>query len=101
MINPVIAEVTRGGIVESRHRGAFAVVDQAGKVVQSAGGIDAAVTRFASQASPNLLILDTLMQGQQMLHEACLPDQCPKLSGSGLRFSRKDADNSWDSSLSR
>jgi pilus assembly protein CpaE len=32
------------------------------------GGIDAAVTRFASQASPNLLILDTLMQGQQMLH---------------------------------
>ncbi len=32
------------------------------------GGIEAAVTRFASQASPNLLIIDTLMQGQQMLH---------------------------------
>jgi pilus assembly protein CpaE len=32
------------------------------------GGIDAAVTRFASQASPNLLILDTLMQGPAMLH---------------------------------
>jgi pilus assembly protein CpaE len=32
------------------------------------GGIEAAITRFASQASPNLLILDTLMQGQQMLH---------------------------------
>ena len=32
------------------------------------GGIEAAVARFASQASPNLLIIDTLMQGQQMLH---------------------------------
>jgi pilus assembly protein CpaE len=32
------------------------------------GGIEAAVTRFASQASPNLLILDTLMQGPAMLH---------------------------------
>ena len=30
MTNPVIAEVTRGGIVESRHRGAFAVVDRDG-----------------------------------------------------------------------
>ena len=32
------------------------------------GGIDAAITRFASQASPNLLILDSQQQGQQMLH---------------------------------
>ncbi|MGD9981592.1 MAG: CpaE family protein, partial [Hyphomonadaceae bacterium] len=32
------------------------------------GGIEAAITRFAAQASPNLLIIDTLMQGQQMLH---------------------------------
>lgn len=32
------------------------------------GGIDAAVIRFASQASPNLLILDTMMQGPSMLH---------------------------------
>lgn len=32
------------------------------------GGIDAAIVRFASQASPNLLIIDTLMQGQAMLH---------------------------------
>ena len=31
------------------------------------GGVDSAITRFAAQASPNLLILDTLMQGQQML----------------------------------
>ncbi len=33
-----------------------------------AGGIDSAIARFAAQASPNLLILDSLMQGQMMLH---------------------------------
>ena len=43
MINPVIAEVTRGGIVESRHRGAFAVVDATGHVVAAEGAIAAAV----------------------------------------------------------
>ncbi len=31
------------------------------------GGIDAAVVRFASQASPNLLILDTLLHGAALL----------------------------------
>jgi pilus assembly protein CpaE len=31
------------------------------------GGIEAAVTRFSAQASPNLLIIDTQMQGQAML----------------------------------
>lgn len=43
MTNPVIAEVTRGGIVESRHRGAYAVVDRTGHVVAAEGGIAAAV----------------------------------------------------------
>jgi L-asparaginase II len=37
MINPVIAEVTRGGIVESRHRGAFIICDTEGNVNLSAG----------------------------------------------------------------
>ncbi|MDX2276486.1 MAG: AAA family ATPase [Hyphomonadaceae bacterium] len=32
------------------------------------GGIDAAIARFSAQASPNLLILDTQVQGQAMLH---------------------------------
>ncbi len=43
MMNPVIAEVTRGGIVESRHRGAYCVVDQNGHVVAAEGAIAAAV----------------------------------------------------------
>ncbi len=39
MPNPVIAEVTRGALVESRHTGAYAVVDGEGRVVTSSGEI--------------------------------------------------------------
>jgi len=39
MSNPVIADVTRGGVVESQHRGYFAVCDAAGKLVASAGNV--------------------------------------------------------------
>lgn len=37
MVNPIIAEVIRADFVESRHRGAFVVVDASGKNVASAG----------------------------------------------------------------
>lgn len=37
--NPVVAEVTRGGIVESWHRGAWAVVGSGGKLMAEAGNI--------------------------------------------------------------
>jgi L-asparaginase II len=43
MPNPVIAEVTRGGVVESRHTGAYAVVDASDKLIASAGDITQAV----------------------------------------------------------
>jgi L-asparaginase II len=43
MINPVLVEVTRGGLVESRHRGAVAVLDADGAVVQSIGDIECPV----------------------------------------------------------
>ena len=39
MIDPIVVEVTRGGLVESRHRGAVAVVDAAGTKVFSAGDV--------------------------------------------------------------
>ena len=40
MINPILAEVTRGSIVESRHRGAYAVCDATGKILLSAGDVE-------------------------------------------------------------
>lgn len=39
MDNPVLVEVTRGSLVESRHRGSLAVVDANGKVVAAVGDI--------------------------------------------------------------
>ena len=38
------------------------------EITVDSGGIDAAISRFAAQASPNLLIIDTLQQGAAMLH---------------------------------
>ena len=43
MDDEVLVEVTRGERVESRHRGAMAVVDAQGAVVFEAGNIDAPV----------------------------------------------------------
>jgi L-asparaginase II len=40
---PVLVEVLRGGAVESRHRGSFAVVDAAGRIVSSTGPIEVPV----------------------------------------------------------
>jgi L-asparaginase II len=60
MINPVIAEVTRGGIVESRHRGAFCVMDQSGHVIAAEGGIAAPVyPRSAIKAFQALPLIET------------------------------------------
>lgn len=43
MTDPVLVEVTRGGIVESRHAGAYAVIGKGGTLVTSAGDIDVPV----------------------------------------------------------
>lgn len=60
MTNPVIAEVTRGGIVESRHRGAYAVANRQGHVVASAGDIAAEIyPRSAVKAFQCLPLLES------------------------------------------
>src|SRR5262245_4016167 len=38
--NPLVVEITRGGMVESRHRAAVAVVDADGKVVRAWGDVE-------------------------------------------------------------
>ena len=43
MTNPVLVEVTRGARVESRHRGAVAIVDAHGKLALGLGDIDAPI----------------------------------------------------------
>ena len=38
--NPIFVEITRGGLTESIHRGAYAVIKDDATVVSSAGDID-------------------------------------------------------------
>ncbi len=59
--NPVLIEVTRGPLVESRHRGAFAVVDAAGKTVWAAG--DAQMPVFPRSAAKPLQALPLIETG--------------------------------------
>lgn len=60
MPNPIIAEVTRGGIVESRHTGAIAVVDGQGRLIVSEGGIEAAIfPRSAIKAFQCLPVIES------------------------------------------
>jgi len=40
MSDPILVEVLRGAMVESRHRGAIAIVDAAGRIVRSWGDIE-------------------------------------------------------------
>lgn len=60
MSNPVLVEVTRGNLVESRHRGMVIVVDGDGKTVFSLGDTDAAVfPRSACKAMQALPLMET------------------------------------------
>lgn len=60
MDNPVLAEVTRGSTVESRHRGAVIVVDADGAVVLSLGDVERPVfPRSAVKALQALPLLES------------------------------------------
>ncbi|ODS56921.1 MAG: asparaginase [Agrobacterium sp. SCN 61-19] len=60
MENPVTVEVTRGQLVESRHRGMAVVVDAEGAIVFSAGDVDSGVfPRSACKAMQALPLVES------------------------------------------
>ncbi|MBB3539908.1 MULTISPECIES: asparaginase [unclassified Rhizobium] len=60
MTNPVTVEVTRGSLVESRHRGAIVAVDGDGKIVFSIGDVDAPTfPRSACKAMQALPLMES------------------------------------------
>ena len=61
MANPVLVEVTRGHIVESRHRGAVAVMDADGGCVLALGDVEQAV--FPRSAVKSIQALPLLESG--------------------------------------
>jgi L-asparaginase II len=71
MENPVLAEVTRGNVVESRHRGAAIVVDADGGVVFSAGDVERPVfPRSAVKAIQALPLIESGAADRYGLDEA-------------------------------
>src|SRR5664279_1401221 len=61
MTNPVIAELRRGGVAESRHRGAYAVVDAGGTLIAKAGAYKEAF--FARSAIKGFQCLPLIESG--------------------------------------
>lgn len=69
--NPVVVEITRGDLVESRHRGALAVVDRTGSTVVGLGDIAAPVyPRSAIKLMQALPLVETGAAGRFGLTDA-------------------------------
>lgn len=83
--NPVLAEQTRGGFVENRHRGAFAVCDAEGKVIASAGDIEQPVfPRSAIKSMQALAIFTSSADMQFDISDAELALACASHHGEDL-----------------
>jgi len=82
MINPVLVEVVRGGMVESRHRGSYAVVDKSGKVMASVGDINAPVyPRSAIKAIQALPLIESGAADHFNLSQAEIALACSSHNG--------------------
>jgi len=80
--NPVLVEVLRGGTVESRHRGAVAVVDADGAAVLSLGDVDRPVfPRSAVKAIQALPLIESGAADAYGLSERELALACASHSG--------------------
>lgn len=82
MNDPVLVEVTRGGIPESVHRGALAVLDADGAVVMALGDIDRPVfPRSAVKGLQALPLIETGAADRFGLSDAELALACASHSG--------------------
>lgn len=82
MTNPVLVEVLRGGIVESIHRGAIAIVDGDGKTVMEVGDVERPVfPRSAVKAIQALPLIETGAADAYGLGEKELALACASHSG--------------------
>ena len=87
MSNPVLVEVTRGPLVESRHRGAICVVDGDGTIVMSVGDVERPVfPRSAVKAIQALPFVesgafDALLLEDEEEREAALALACSSHNG--------------------
>jgi L-asparaginase II len=82
MDNPVLIEATRGGLVESRHRGAVAVSDPDGRLALALGDVDAPVfPRSAVKALQALPLIESGAADRFNLTDAEIALACSSHSG--------------------
>lgn len=82
MSNPLLVEITRGGIVESGHSGAIAVCDAQGRVVFSMGDIERAIfPRSAIKGFQALPLIESGAADRLALTAAELSLACASHSG--------------------
>jgi L-asparaginase II len=82
MANPLLVEITRGGIVESGHAGALAVVDAEGHVVLAMGDIERPVfPRSAVKGFQALPLMESGAADRFQLTDAELALACASHSG--------------------
>jgi L-asparaginase II len=92
MANPVLVEVTRGDVIESRHRGAVAVVDGDGGVVLAIGDIEAPVfPRSAVKAIQALPLVESGAADRFGFSDADLALACASHSGEAAHAERAAA----------
>lgn len=83
MENPVLVAVRRGDLIESRHRGAYAVIDADGRVIAAAGDIDRPVfPRSAVKAIQALPLIESGAADRYGLGEAEIALACASHAGS-------------------
>ena len=91
-MNPVLVELTRGGRVESWHRGAIAIVDASGKRIAAWGDVDAPT--FPRSAFKSLQALPLIESGAAdafRVNEEELALACASHSGEAMHVERVDA----------
>ena len=82
MANPVVAEVRRGSLVESRHRGSIAVVDSEGSILLALGDVETLVyPRSAVKAMQALVLMEAGAAERFKLADEALALACASHGG--------------------
>lgn len=82
MANPVVAEIRRGTLVESRHRGSIAVIDPDGSIIHAVGDVDTLVyPRSAVKAMQALVLMEAGAAEQFKLGSEALALACASHGG--------------------
>ena len=82
MANPVVAEIRRGSLIESRHRGSIAVVDADGSLVLALGNVETLVyPRSAVKAMQALVLVESGAADRFGLGEEALALACASHGG--------------------